>query len=770
MTSVFKILESLEKEDGLEVSKLEKSLKLTRKVDKDNLNIAIKALTKLGIIYNISDEKLIINNDISFIQGRVRCSSKGYCFVVREDQGEDIYIREANLNNAWHGDLVIVLITKQGVKRRAPEGSIQCVLQRHNDILLAKVDQDLTTGELLAYPLDDRIPITIELDNYLKDNKIIPDNDLIYEIKINKFPIAQFNARGSIVRELSINGGVEGDIELLLSKNNISRNIESPKAAPKKIQKKGRDDLTTQPSLLFQSWESKNSPSLPALYAEPYQGGTRIWVHAPTISERINLGGKLDKYLKDKGEVICLGNDWLEFLNESLGSTSQFQLNQECEAISLIIDINSEGNITDWQFKLTLIKPVKIITPKHLKVINNRRATSKSIPISLKAIKDNLEVIYTILHSSKLINNANNVAIKLDENIPNLERLGELQKTFPGRDFHGWSKTFDKCDSQSIIDVYIRLSNNILARHLIGYKLPFIYKEHEEIDQSSINELTKSALSLDNEINVNLDGTATIIELVRSFETSTEKKILHKLIKHIIPGINLKLFKVNNLDENVDFNLESSNNNIESPWCCPSLNYWNVFNQIVLTLLLTDGKNKSTSRSKESVELGKKDSWRDVNWEIFSSKIKENIYNNSNLRLVENLNEIRKKSKSFRNNIISIAQGREAQKIIGKQVTAIITGVQSYGFFAEIDDLTSEGLVHVSTLGDDWYEYRSRQNLLVGRKNKKTYQLAQKVNVRVLKVDILKNQIDLELVKETDTQSINNIESVDVIESETNSK
>ena len=100
------------------------------------------------------------------------------------------------------------------------------------------------------------------------------------------------------------------------------------------------------------------------------------------------------------------------------------------------------------------------------------------------------------------------------------------------------------------------------------------------------------------------------------------------------------------------------------------------------------------------------------------------------------------------------------------EVSAIITGVQSYGFFAEIDELTAEGLVHVSTLGDDWYEYRSRQNLLVGRKNKRTYQLAQKVNVKVLKVDILKNQIDLELVKENDKESVNrNINSL-VIESE----
>ena len=750
MTSVLNILENLDQEDGLEVSKLQKSLKLTKKIERDNLNIAINALMKLGIVKNNNDEKLTLNNDISLLKGRVRCSSKGYCFVVREDQGEDIYIREANLNNAWHGDSVIVLITKQGLKRRAPEGKIQCILQRYNDTLLAKVEQDKSTGELKAYPLDDRIPVTIELDNDIENNKRLPDKDLIHEIKISKYPIAQFNAKGSIIRELSTNCGVEGDIELLLSKNNITRNLEEPKLSPKKISSKGRENLTTQPSLLFKSWDSINSPSLPALYAQPYEGGNRIWVHAPTIAERINLGGKLDKYLKSKGEVICLGNNWLDFLNESLKSASQFKLNEESEAISLMIDINGEGNITDWKFFLSIIKPVKLITPKHLKSISIRKATTKSIPIVLKDIKDNLEVIYNLIHSAKLISNSNNISIKLDENIPNLKRLSELQKTFPSRDFHGWSKTYDSCDSQSLLDVYIRLSNNILAKHLIGYKLPFIYKEHEEIDQSSINELTKSALALDKKITVNVDGTVTTTDLIKSFESSNEKKILHKLIKHIIPGIHLKLFKVIQNIDNEYLNEEIFTNNIESSWCCPSLNYWNIFNQFIITSLLSEGKNKSTSRSKDSMELGKKDSWIDIKWDIFSPKLKENIENYSNLKLVQHLNEIRKKSKSFRNNIISIAQGREAQKIIGKDVTAVITGVQSYGFFAEIDDITAEGLVHVSTLGDDWYEYRSRQNLLVGRKNKRTYQLAQKINVRVIKVDILKNQIDLELVKDTD--------------------
>jgi ribonuclease R len=70
----------------------------------------------------------------------------------------------------------------------------------------------------------------------------------------------------------------------------------------------------------------------------------------------------------------------------------------------------------------------------------------------------------------------------------------------------------------------------------------------------------------------------------------------------------------------------------------------------------------------------------------------------------------------------------------------------------------AEGLVHVSSLNDDWYEYRSRQSRLVGRKSKKVYQLGDNIKVKIMKVDILRNQIDLE-VCEQECQDINNIDS-----------
>ena len=97
-----------------------------------------------------------------------------------------------------------------------------------------------------------------------------------------------------------------------------------------------------------------------------------------------------------------------------------------------------------------------------------------------------------------------------------------------------------------------------------------------------------------------------------------------------------------------------------------------------------------------------------------------------------------------------MTQSRAAENLIDTEQSGTITGVQSYGFFVELDDSYVEGLVHVSSLNDDWYEYRSRQNKLVGRKNKKVFQLGDKVQLNIVKVDVIRNQVDLELSQQLD--------------------
>ena len=161
--------------------------------------------------------------------------------------------------------------------------------------------------------------------------------------------------------------------------------------------------------------------------------------------------------------------------------------------------------------------------------------------------------------------------------------------------------------------------------------------------------------------------------------------------------------------------------------------------------MIVHGKRSKNTNGK-IINIMEKNSWEEVNWSIYNSSILKNLELIFNKHLIEKINEYKIKVKHFRTNMINLKQVRKAEKLIGNTYSGLIMTVQSYGFFVEIPELFVEGLVHVSTLSNDWYEYRSRQNLLIGRKSKNSYKIGDIIDIKIIKVDILKYQIDLELV------------------------
>ena len=167
MFTTSSIIENLSKDEGLDYKKLCRLLKLSKKTDTSKLDIALRALEELEIINKNKDNKYFNVQESNLLVAKIRCSSKGYCFAVRENNKEDIYIKENLLNHAWNGDKVLVRIIKEGVRRRSPEGMVNCILERTNQILLAKVE--IIKGEVYGIPIDDRILSKIKLPN--KDEK-----------------------------------------------------------------------------------------------------------------------------------------------------------------------------------------------------------------------------------------------------------------------------------------------------------------------------------------------------------------------------------------------------------------------------------------------------------------------------------------------------------------------------------------------------------------------------------------------------------------------
>ena len=186
--------------------------------------------------------------------------------------------------------------------------------------------------------------------------------------------------------------------------------------------------------------------------------------------------------------------------------------------------------------------------------------------------------------------------------------------------------------------------------------------------------------------------------------------------------------------------------NAIAPWCCPTLHYADLWNQQQLVLLLTEGKDRPSVRHKTSVDLASDGCLGSIDWPLLAPSQLSPYQKVLEHGLVQRLIGRRRFLSELQADLLAMLQARQAEPLVGQVLPGVISGVQSYGFFVEVPPSQVEGLVHVSSLKDDWYEYRSRQNRLVGRKNRRTYMLGDQVEVEIQKVDVLRHQIDLAVV------------------------
>jgi ribonuclease R len=771
--TVADLLDQVPQDGSLEVSKLEKILRLTNRADKQSLSIALKGLDRLGVLSLEEESSVSRSDDIGLIEARLRCSSKGFCFAIRDDGGEDIYIRDHQLNHAWNGDRVLVRIIRDAGRRRSPEGGVQCILHRATTSLLAQVEQQ--DERVLAVPLDDRLLASIELPEGDSDYQLEGPVTSVVEVQLDRYPIAQHPARGHVARSLPLNGGVDADRDLLLTKAHLHSRASAPRTTIKAPADKRRKDLTDQPCLLLNNWEIDGAPHLPAVHVIPHEGGTQLWIHAPAVAERVNPGNSLDQWLCEQSEALCLGNKWIPLLSANISKAAAFKVGDSQSAVSLRIDLDAEGEARDWEFCLTQIRPVAEVTSEALAALAGRKPRSRAIPAALKSIKDQIGQLETLIFCAKALHAADlrQGKIELDLPTPDLETLGDLRATEPDGGNRQWIEPLRDEDPFSILAVFLRAAHATWTEHCLDFNLPALVLQANDPDSGPLNDVAKAAIALELPLSLDEEGTTSASELAQALIASPSRRVLNLQLRHTLPDPQYRLIQAkakhialaseddgsatatedcleaidtaNNSDE-MSSPAQDGSTPLLAPWCCPGMHYADLLNQQVLCQLLNDGKDRPSVRQKETVNLGSKGAASSLSWPLFSGSLQQRLQELLQERQLQRLNSRRRQQTELRRDVIAMAQARSAEPMLDHEQQGVISGVQSYGFFVEIAPSMVEGLVHVSSLNDDWYEYRSRQNRLVGRRNRRVYKLGDPVTVRVTKVDVLRNQIDLDIV------------------------
>jgi ribonuclease R len=734
--TVADLLNQLSTSDSVTPAQLEKALGLSAAEDQQKLRISLAALERLTLVEQ-GEEGLRRCESPDLIPARLRCSSKGFCFALRDDAGEDIYIRDHQLNHAWNGDRVLVRITREGGRRRSPEGSVQCILQRHTTRLLAHLERQ---GErLVALPLDDRLLTTVTLPETDASHLEQRDSHVV-EVEIDRFPVAQFTPEGHVVRSLSINGGDDADLELLLVKHHLQDDGSNPRLTLKTPVEKGREDLTGLPALIPRPWGSIDAPALPALSLEPRETGWRLWVHAPTVAERLGLATTVDTWIRERGDAFPLGKRWRALLPPSLAKASAFSPGLEQAALSVVLDLGPEGELEHYRFQLSRVRPVATLEEAALEALAERKPKSRTLPPALKAHKGHLELLERMVEVTGRLRQRRLAAgsIDLDVPPPPLEGLGDALRAGTDAGREGWWASLPDAHPAAILRETVLVAHRALGHHLAALGLPAIYAVNAPPDQAAINDVAKAALALNLPLELSSDGNASAAELAAAFAHTDRSRVWQQQIRDTLSGTLLS--------DVPGAHALAGDPIAVAPWTCPSLHYSDLFNQHLLVTLLTEGKDRPTVRHKTSVDLASDAAHGAIDWPLLTPTQLAPFEDSLRHGLVLRLNGRQQVVAEFQSDRLAMAQARCAEPCVGQTLQGVISGVQSYGFFVEVPPSLVEGLVHVSSLKDDWYEYRSRQSQLVGRKGRRTFMVGDPVDVVIEKVDVLRHQIDLSVV------------------------
>jgi ribonuclease R len=744
---------------------LEKKLNCNDEHSQQMLQIALDALEKSGILVRERGKyRRIFETDV--VEGKLRCSSKGFCFAIQDSEGsEDIYIRESHLNTAWNGDRVLVRVTKEGTRRRSPEGEVRLILDRANSSVLARVKH--VDDSYRATPLDDRLLFEVELK--ANGAELTEAVDQLVHVEILRYPLGNNPPLGRVAQVLGSDAQAASEFDIVCCKHDLPRQfpesvLEESGALPAKLRRadlKKRLDLRHLPTITIDGPPNPTGPAIDdALTLEPLGADHwRLGIHIADVSDYILPDSGLDIEARRRGTSVYLGENVLRMLPERVHQCCSLAAGQDRLAVSVLLTVTAGGQVVEFEIQPTVIEVNHRLDYQQAQAIVQRHDAPEAgaaiqppaypLPTldQLEEFTPVFEMLDQLFRLSQAIRAQRlqrgafdlNLPEKIFPNEANPELSQFLSTKFQYDDEGalGAMVVSSLLPARSIVTELMLLANQLVASHLLALQVPAIYRVHRAPDPSDVQELLKLVSNMG--IDAHLEQEDVVHprdyqRLVEQFAESKAEKVLTYLL--------LSTFKpaVYSTTPGQHFGLALDEG--YTHFTSPLRRYPDLLVHRVLHAVFEHGRDRRTSRSKEKVDLRHSSCHGQISWNVLPPEVQTEL-EEAFTAVVVHLTEQEKLAQEAEVDLEGLKKAEFMQQHTGKVFHGLITGVQSYGFFVEIEELLVEGLVHVSSLKDDWYEYRSRQQKLVGRKNRKQYKLGDRVEVQVKSVDYYRQQIDL---------------------------
>lgn len=719
---------------------LEKKLGCQDEESLEKLQIALDALEKIGILVKDRGRYRRVQEE-DVVEAKLRCSSKGFCFAIQDiEEADDIYIQKSHLSTAWNGDRVLVKITKEGSRRRSPEGQVRLILERVNPSVLARVKQ--MEESYRAIPLDDRL--LFEIDLKPSDDSLQQAVDHLVHVEVLRYPLGQNNPIGRVARILGSDAEDAADTDIVCCKHDLRRNfsddaLKAALALPTTISKtdlKKRLDLRDLLTLSIESAADTDSQVRENAFTleKTESGQWKLGIHITDVASFVQPDSPLDKEARKRGTAVYLGDIVLPLLPDAVVSRCSLVPGEERLAISVIITFDETGNpfddkgeLEEFEIHLSVIRVDHHLSYEQVQsLLGGHQESHPDLP---PAAVELLNQLFFTLSSAVRTQRQQRGAFELN--------LSETEYPYKDEGRVGAIVVSSSLPVRSLLTELVVLANQAVASHLQALFLPALYCVQPAPDFEELQDLIKLGNNLQLDLELEQEEEVSPRDYQRFtqlFAKSTAPKVLTYLLESTLKPVSYSS------KPGFHFGLA-----LDTPYThsvSPLRRYEDLFVQRVLVALFEKGRDRRSTRSKDRVNLNHSSSHGNVNWNILPPDSQQELEAQAT-SLVPHLNDREKLTADAEIDLQGLKKAEQMKERTGDVFSGLITGVQSYGFFVEIEDLLVEGLVHVSSLKDDWYEYRSRHSCLVGRKNRTAYRLGDRVEVQVKSVDYYRQQIDL---------------------------
>lgn len=670
----------------------------------------------------------------NFVAGRVQGHRDGFGFLIRDDGQDDLFLPNGEMQKVMHNDRVLARIV--GYDRRGrPEGHIVEVTDRANKRVIGRLVNE--NGALILVPEDKRIGHDILITQNPKKAKV----GQVVSVDLTDFPSRHSQPLGRVAEVIGDIDDPGMEIEIAVRKYGVPHEFSDAALAAaaklpdevRPVDIRHRVDLRDVPLVTIDGEDARDFDD--AVYCEPVAVGRgqgyRLLVAIADVSHYVSPGEPLDVDALDRSTSVYFPRRVIPMLPEKL-SNGLCSLNPDVDRCVLVCDmvITARGEIKAYQFYPGVMHSSARLTYTEVAaVLTNTKGPEATKRAEILPHLQNLYGVYKSLHAARQKRGA--IDFDTTETYIVVNSQGKIEQIVPRH----------RNDAHRLIEECMLAANVCAADFLKRNKHPGLYRVHAGPTEEKLENLRTFlrgvGLTLTGGAKPHASDYAALIAQIR------DRPDAQMLQSMVLRSMQQAVYSPDNIGH---FGLAYE---AYAHFTSPIRRYPDLLTHRAIYAILQGKKYLpdighdvplSTGLTKAARELQKAD-------DTARGRARNSVAIWEELGLHCSSNERRADEAS--RDVEAWLKCYFMRDKLGEEYGGMVNGVTSFGIFVQLDSLFIEGLVHVTELGSDYFQYDEIKNELRGERTGIRYRMSDRVRVQVGRVDLDARKIDFRLVRDT---------------------